>query len=180
MGAAGGQTHGSLMHCERCQKDAAKVFLTQMVAGKLQKIDLCEKCARELGVTSNEPFALADLLLKSASIESGETPPNFTGVAGEDDPGPCPQCGCTLGDVRKTGRLGCATCYVRFSAFIGEAVENMQKGPLHHGKIPSHVPPGPPARRQELEQELARAIRAEDYEEAARLRDRLRELGATV
>lgn len=159
------------MYCERCQQEAAKVFLTQMVAGKLQKVDLCEKCARELGVTSNEPFSLADLLLKSTKMEEG-------GKVEPLEQETCPQCGCTLAEVRKTGRLGCGACYETFGEFIEEAVQTMQKGSQHRGKCPSVESLRPdPAMRRELEQSLARAIRSEDYEQAARLRDRLRELG---
>jgi protein arginine kinase activator len=162
------------MHCERCQKEAAKVFLTQMVGEKLQKVDLCEKCARELGVTSNEPFSLADLLLKSSSAEP-------LVPCDPADQAACPQCGCTLPEVRKTGRLGCGRCYETFRVYIDEAVQTVQKGPRHRGKCPEgEIHRRNEGTRVELEQALFVAIRSEDYEQAARLRDQLREFESAV
>jgi len=162
------------MHCERCQQEAAKVFLTHMVGGKVQKVDLCEKCARELGVTSNEPYTLSDLLLKSTNLEQ----PDLPGAPGQDS---CPQCGCTLADVKKSGRFGCASCYEVFLEFIEEAVQTMQKGPCHRGKCPVVSRKAfNPVRRREIEQALALAIKSENYEHAAQLRDQLREFEAAV
>ena len=51
------------MICEVCQQENATVHLTQIISGKMQKIDLCEKCAKEKGVADPAGFSLADMLL---------------------------------------------------------------------------------------------------------------------
>ncbi|MFM8809364.1 MAG: excinuclease ABC subunit B, partial [Chthoniobacterales bacterium] len=51
------------MLCDVCQKTDATVYLTQIVEGKMQKVNLCEACAKEKGVSDPTGFAMADLLL---------------------------------------------------------------------------------------------------------------------
>ena len=51
------------MLCDVCKCNDAAVFLTQIVDGKMQKVNLCEGCSKEKGVQDPTGFALADLLL---------------------------------------------------------------------------------------------------------------------
>ena len=60
--------------CQPNCKNEATVHLTEIVEGQMKKIDLCEECAQEKGVTDPEGFALADLLLglgASSEMEQG-------------------------------------------------------------------------------------------------------------
>ena len=41
------------MNCDVCQENDATVYLTQIVKGKMQKVNLCEECAKQKGVTNN-------------------------------------------------------------------------------------------------------------------------------
>src|SRR3982750_3280935 len=85
------------MTCDVCKKNTANVFLTQIVDGKMQKVNLCDSCSKEKGVQDPTGFALADLLLGIAAageIEKGATTQK------------CPVCGYTQADFKKTGRLG--------------------------------------------------------------------------
>lgn len=164
------------MLCEKCQHQNATVFLTQIVGGKMQKIDLCESCARELGVTSNAGFSLQDLLLKSNALAAD--PPKNESAFGQDS---CPECGSTEADVRRVGRFGCPACYGVFTGFLDEVLANAQKGPRHQGKVPEAARSlAVRQRHEELERAIEAAVRGEDYERAARLRDELRLLGNAV
>jgi protein arginine kinase activator len=169
------------MRCEKCKKAQASVFLTQLVEGKMQKIDLCENCSRELGVTNNEGFSLQDLMSKSVTLASD--PVRVVSESGAA----CSGCGCTLADVRKNGRLGCATCYTVFKDFLKDTLDQVQKGTHHTGKVPAsgasaqaQAGEGDSPQRRSLVEALERAVNSEDYEQAARLRDQLRILGANV
>lgn len=91
----------------------------------------------------------------------------------------CPACHLRGRDFKKNARLGCPNCYETFAPELAPMLEAMHKGPRHTGKIPE-------SRRRGLEQEglclrlrkqLEEAIRDEKYEEAARLRDQLKEAG---
>ena len=94
------------MLCMFCKQNPAKVHLTQIVGDKMQKVDLCEECAKQKGVNDPAGFSLADLLLglgASQEISSGEDVK-------------CPNCGFTQADFKKAGRLGCSQCYTTFAA----------------------------------------------------------------
>ena len=108
----------------------ATVFLTQIVSGKMQKVNLCEGCSKEKGVQDPTGFALADLLLgigAAEEIEKGS--PSTT----------CPVCGFTQADFKKTGRLGCSACYVAFAEGLNSLLKAMHKGTEHVGKLPTRA-----------------------------------------
>ena len=160
------------MNCDVCKTNPATVFLTQIVDGKMQKVNLCEPCSKEKGVTDPTGFALADLLLG-------------LGAAQEIDKGggvlKCPVCGFSQADFKKTGRLGCASCYETFSDALDALIKGMHKGNEHVGKIPSRLLRSMEHEQQlkELQRELRKAVAEENYENAAEIRDRIRTLQAS-
>ena len=93
----------------------------------------------------------------------GEVPPTTV------SPERCPVCGYGLETVHKTGRLGCAVCYEKFFPYLEEALRESQKAVTHTGKRPGRKN----ARPEDLEAEMKQLIRTEQYEEAAKVRDRL-------
>jgi len=157
------------MLCDVCQKSEATVFLTQIVEGKMQKVNLCESCSKEKGVSDPTGFALADLLLglgAAQQIERGQPSQR------------CPICGFTQADFKKTGRLGCSSCYDTFADGLATLLKGMHKGLRHTGRMPARL-----SRRfaladrvKNLEGELKQAVTDEKYEDAARLRDEIRQL----
>jgi len=158
------------MKCQFCNEPAT-VHLTQIVGGKMQKIDLCEKCAKEKGVADPTGFSLADMLLGLGAAEQMKG----TSVASELV---CQQCGFTQPDFKKTGRLGCALCYDTFGEGLTSILKDMHKGTSHKGKVPTRL-----ARNQiyesqikELRKNLHQAIADEKYEEAAQLRDQINQI----
>ena len=158
------------MICEVCQTENATVHLTQIISGKMQKIDLCEKCAKEKGVADPAGFSLADMLLGLGAADEIKTNGAQELV--------CPQCGFTQPDFKKTGRLGCPQCYVTFSEGLGVILKDMHKGIVHKGKIPSRAAKAEIYRSKlkSLHTELQAAVQAENYEQAASLRDQISNL----
>ena len=158
------------MRCDVCQKNDATVYLTQIVEGKMQKVNLCEHCAKEKGVSDPTGFAMADLLLglgATQQIEHGGQPAQK-----------CPVCGFTQIDFKKTGRLGCSACYDTFADGLANLLKGMHKGLKHTGKMPAHL-----SRRyamadrvKSLETDLQKAVKNENYEDAARLRDEIQKI----
>jgi protein arginine kinase activator len=157
---------GESLKCSLCGADAT-VHLTQIVNNKIHKVDLCESCAQKKGVTNADGFSLADLLAKG----------NFHATA-EDSTLKCPDCGFTVADFRRTGRLGCPTCYSTFRKLLLPALEDMHPGLSHCGKIPERSLTSTEMRQQieNLKQSLAAAIESEAYEDAADIRDQIRQL----
>lgn len=156
------------MNCDVCQTSQATVFLTQIVDGKMQKVNLCEACSKEKGVTDPTGFALADLLLglgAAQEMERGGTVQK------------CPVCGFTQADFKKTGRLGCGACYQTFSDGLASLLKGMHKGTEHIGKVPARALQSIERETQmrSLQRDLRKAVAAEDYESAAQLRDQIKQ-----
>lgn len=156
------------MMCEMCGKNQASAFLTLMVNDKVKKMRLCHACASETGLDGAHPISITDVLLglggkKEATAEMSRKT--------------CPQCHMRFTDFKKTSRLGCQTCYEAFAEELEPLLESMHRGKQHVGKKPSRVTEVAPVLTQlsRLKELLAAAVKAEDYEEAARLRDRILE-----
>lgn len=152
------------MDCQKCGRKPATVFMTTVVGENLKRTDLCADCARESGALHPSGFLSPDAL---ATV--GEPSPPKGGEK-------CPACGYPLDTLSKTGRLGCAACYEKFSAHLASALQESQKSLVHVGKRPERKN----ARREELEKELQQLIRSEQYEEAGKIRDRMAKLKSSA
>ena len=161
------------MQCDVCQSNEATVFLTQIIDGKMQKVNLCEACSKEKGVNDPTGFALTDLLMGLGASQEIEKSPSAI---------KCPVCGFTQADFKKTARLGCSHCYSVFTEGIEPMLKNMHKGTAHTGKAPI-------AFRQfrlhdekirTLQENLNKAIASEEFELAANLRDEIKKVEAEL
>ena len=93
----------------------------------------------------------------------------------------CGVCGTTYGGFKKSGKLGCAECYAAFYDQIAGALKNIHGTSEHKGKIPQTSGgkyTGLQTRRELAEARglLKKAVEAEEFEEAARLRDAISDL----
>ena len=156
------------MNCDVCKTNQATVFLTQIVDGKMQKVNLCEGCSKEKGVTDPTGFALADLLLGLGAAHEMERGGSVQ---------KCPTCGFSQADFKKTGRLGCATCYTTFADGLSTLLKGMHKGTAHLGKVPARQAKTIERESQlkTLQRDLRKAVSEEDYESAASIRDQIRQ-----
>ena len=161
------------MVCDVCKTNTATVYMTKIVDGNMKKINLCESCSKDKGVSDPTGFALADLLLGL-----GETQQVEQAASTEH----CPVCSFTQADFKKTGRLGCSECYKTFSEGLGSLIKAMHKGTKHTGKIPARLFRNMMRsdRLNELRRNLEEAVSKEDYESAATIRDEIRNLESEV
>jgi len=144
--------------CSLCE-EAATVHLSQVVHGNVTKVHLCEACAQKGGATDPAVFQLADALTTSSPA------PTLS----------CPKCGFTDIDFRKRGRLGCPSCWETFGDALDGLLLKVQHEASHVGRTPvGTLPTGQLRRRLDAARlEMEKAITAEDYESAARLRDEI-------
>ena len=158
------------MLCCICKEKPAKVHLTDIKGDKMHKVDLCEECAKLKGVNDSN-FALADLLLGLGASQELEQ-----SVGGVD--ARCPHCGFAHADFKKSGRLGCSECYNTFAEGLGGLLKSMHKGVRHVGKVPEglRTKRDLTERMDSLQKKLAKAIETEDFEQAALLRDEIKQL----
>lgn len=161
------------MDCDKCGKPA-KVHLTQLVGGKIKKVALCNECAADSGVTDPTGFALADMLLGG----EGEQKVDSVVPRSPRKSRACPDCGFTLDDLKRIRRFGCGNCYEAFREEVQDMIRGMHKGTSHCGKVPDGLMEmrQRKLRLEELRARLDQAIAAENYEEAAGLRDEIRQL----
>ena len=155
------------MLCCICKEKEATVHLTQIAGDKMQKVDLCEECAKHKGVNDPAGFSLADLLLGLGASEE------LAQAAGGADL-KCPKCGFTQADFKKTGRLGCAECYATFAEGLEGLLKTMHKGTRHIGKVPQSR--NLAERLKGLRKDLDKAVEEEDFERAAQLRDEIKQM----
>jgi len=163
------------MKCDFCDSKAT-VFLTQLVEGQMKKVCLCDKCAKERGVTDPTGFSLADLLL--GGIPGGPGTASVGQAAPAAGGKRCASCGFTLDDLRRVRRFGCAECYKTFREDLTPMLKGLHKGTSHAGKVPEGLMAIQfrHQRLEELRSRLDQAITSENYEEAAGIRDEIRNL----
>jgi protein arginine kinase activator len=157
------------MQCMICKQNEAKVHLTQIVGDKMQKVDLCEQCAKSKGVNDPAGFSLADLLLGLGASQELEQ------INGGEERR-CPNCNFTQADFKKTGRLGCPECYTTFAEGLESLLKSMHKGTRHIGKVPHALKEGLNLSEhlKNLQKRLDKAVSSEDFEQAAVLRDEIK------
>jgi protein arginine kinase activator len=138
---------------------------------------VCELCAQQQGLTVKSHISLNELLSGLLAAQ-----PAGDEIFGElDEETACPRCGFTLEDFRRTGLLGCPDDYQFFEKALIPLIEKAHDGASNHcGKVPHRLDSH--ARNENrlwiLRRRLDEAVRAEDYEKAAVLRDEIEKLGA--
>ncbi|MCE9595438.1 MAG: UvrB/UvrC motif-containing protein [Planctomycetes bacterium] len=166
------------MLCQNCQQNEATIHVTDIdhkvdasgtTESSLCEQHLCEACAKAADVphgpkknkSVQEIFKLLQMSAQKVRREPSVT---------------CPDCGMTLAEFRQRGRLGCPKDYDLFGTHLAELVERVHGAAQHVGRKPG-VDDAALARLRrvnELQAALENAIRAEAYENAARIRDELK------
>ena len=159
------------MLCGMCKEREAKVHYTKIVADKIQKVDLCEECAKSKGMNDPTAFSMADELFGLGAALEIEQAGDGTGLK-------CPACGFTQADFKKAGRLGCPECYQTFAEPMGSLLKTMHKGTRHVGKVPESLRQNRDVsdRLKNLQKRITKAIEEEDFEKAAILRDEIKQI----
>ncbi|PYG87988.1 protein arginine kinase activator [Ruminiclostridium sufflavum DSM 19573] len=158
------------MLCQNCQKRPAKVQLTQIKNNAKVDIYLCEQCANEISHTEFvAPFGFNDLLFGLFGSQIKQDAP----VALK-----CSECGMEYSEFLKSSRVGCSKCYKAFEPKLDSIIKRLHGNAEHHGKVPNRVSSNisVPNEVEKLKQLLNGAIQKEEYEEAAKIRDRIRSL----
>ncbi len=162
------------MLCDLCGKNPATVHLTEIIDNQMNELHLCEECAREKSAQMEQQFGLSDLLAGMVEIEK----PVKEKETAEAISLKCANCGLTYANFKKIGRLGCGDCYTAFKKHLGYLLKRIHGSVMHFGKAPLKVAPLAQKKMdlQELRKSLQRAIEMEAFEEAAGIRDQIKEL----
>jgi len=159
------------MLCDICNKNPATVHLTEIVDDQMTELHLCEECARQKSIQMEQQFGLSDLLAGLAEFEKPALQKEAVLLK-------CSNCDLTYTDFKKIGRLGCSECYSTFKKYLGPLLKRIHGSSLHLGKSPLKVTKALKKKidLSSLRYELQKAIEREAFEEAAKIRDQIREL----
>jgi protein arginine kinase activator len=177
------------MQCNLCNKNPATVHLTEIIDDQMSELHLCDDCARKKSMQMEQQFGLSDLL--GGLVEYGK---QISGSEKTPVAAQCSFCGLTYEDFRKIGRLGCSECYGSFARHLGPLLKRIHGACQHVGKAPVLIseptsaadPAAPVASKpskakssldlNDLKMKLSEAILKEEFEEAAQLRDLIKEM----
>jgi protein arginine kinase activator len=149
----------------------ATVHMQHIINGEKRETHLCADCA-----AAQENFISFEDFFQGF-LNSFLSPENQSAVISKSEEElRCPRCGLTYRRFKNIGRLGCAQCYNTFQTDLDAVFKNVQAGTSHIGKIPEKSGSALKAKRysETLRTELAKAVAEERFEEAARLRDKIR------
>ncbi|SFE42303.1 protein arginine kinase activator [Lentibacillus persicus] len=168
------------MECQECHQRPAALHFTQVINGNKTEVYVCEVCAKEKGYMTypEEGYSLHHLLsgLLNTTFESKQNP---SGSPHTKEEVSCPQCDMPLSEFKRIGKFGCSTCYETFSDHLDPIFRRVHSGNMtHHGKIPARAGGNIRVQKQveEYKEELQRLIKNEAFEDAARVRDKIKEL----
>ncbi|HLO03690.1 MAG TPA: UvrB/UvrC motif-containing protein [Symbiobacteriaceae bacterium] len=164
------------MQCQRCGSRPAAYHQTVIVNGQKQESHLCENCATQGGATGLPNLSIQQLL--ASFLGQGANPFAGGGTPVRQAEPTCSHCGMTYSQFAETGRLGCARCYDELGPHLAPLIKRIHGAETHQGKAPKRTG-GLVRMQRELSGArvaLQQAISAEKFEEAARLRDRIKEL----
>ncbi len=164
------------MLCENCKKNNATTYFKQNINGNIQEVYLCSECAAKL-----------DMGGMSSSLFDFFMPSQFR-VRAEREQKKC-GCGTTFYNISKTGKVGCPDCYETFRNELAAVLKKINGAKQHTGRCPQRFENGktedkkvaqPEVKEENLEaklrKELENAIKCENFEEAAKLRDQIKAL----
>lgn len=193
------------MLCDNCHKNEATVYYTETINGYHTEQHLCQECANKLGAATfgmyspfkDQEFSLGNLLSTILGYHNG-----YAGAKHyEANETSCDKCGLTFKDFLKKGKFGCSNCISSFGSEIDSSLKRIHGSDIHVGKKPINYvsdidqllsQTGSHKRKKAnyesqykhkddlliegLRQRLNKAVEMEEYEEAARLRDKIREI----
>ncbi|UHA71672.1 UvrB/UvrC motif-containing protein [Paenibacillus sp. 481] len=173
------------MICQQCGQKPATLHFTKIVNGQKTEFHICESCAREKGEwipgTTNG-FSIHNLLSGLLDFDLAAGGGMMTGGGPPVPPKPqstrCDRCGLTFAQFSKLGRFGCDECYNFFGERLDPLLKRVHGNTVHIGKIPRRGGGVIQRRREldELKRQLQYSIMNEQFEHAAQLRDRIREI----
>lgn len=171
------------MLCEKCGKNQADTYLRQEINGKVTEMNLCRSCAKKMqgefgGLMGGLNLGLDGFL--SSML--------FNGLPGARQEGPdaaaaprracCSMCGIPFDTIARNGKVGCARCYSDFYDRLLPSIQRIHGNISHQGKVPASAGAELRVKReiQRLREELKAAVQEQEFEKAAQLRDRIRQL----
>jgi len=163
------------MKCEKCGKSDATVKYIEIINGKKTQQNLCKSCADKSGGIFSEPelfdFGFDSFFQSFLNSPGLNSAPSSAYTF-------CKSCGNSISDIQKSGRLGCSDCYRTFREYLLKPLKEIHGSNRHTGKVPKRC--GEKLKTEteveKLKAELNEAVAKQNFELAAQLRDKIREI----
>lgn len=173
------------MICDYCGKDKASFhFIKIFDNDDVEKLNLCKDCTKNINSFSEEDFfgdfakVLSKIFDTGNKFYQSNYNKKFFGKVGSLSSKECPNCKINLETIKEIGRVGCPMCYQYFRDELFSLIEIIHGSIEHRGKIPINS-----GRKLMIEKEikdlmyrLKEEIVIENFEEAGKLRDRIKML----
>ena len=177
--------------CQNCGKNEVTFKYTQIVNGVKKEMNLCDKCARELGLKDmsfSMPISFSNFFSDFFNDYNDSLLTSFIGTQVST----CKTCGTTFDDFINSGEFGCSNCYDLFEDRISPILKNLQGATRHIGRGYRKLNPiaddnnvenaaktvkeeKKENKLEKLQKDLQKAIKDERYEDAAKIRDQIKE-----
>lgn len=161
------------MLCEICKKNQATVHYTKITNGKIEELHVCEECAANNSEFNFEsPFSFHKLWTGLMDgFQDSKQKKTVEKLA-------CPFCGMDYSQFRQTGKFGCVKCYETFRDNLMPLLKGIHGHDKHVGKIPIRANKKAANERkiEKLKEKLNELVQREAFEEAAKVRDQIKEL----
>jgi len=171
------------MLCQHCNQKEATTHIKKNINGHKEEMHLCSECAAELGVMDEFRMDTMNDLFGDTFLGNflGAGVAAMNSLAGVDR---CATCGSSFSDIINSGHIGCSDCYDRFSEKLEPSIRKIHGKTKHIGKFVSYdeTPEKKPEKKVEensidsLKNQLQQAIKEQRFEDAAVLRDKIKDM----
>lgn len=177
------------MLCQNCNENEANITYTQIINGVKKQMNLCEHCAKELGIDDvafNMPIHFSNFL---GDIWEDTEP--FMPTFSKPKTLLCKKCNMTYEEFIQNGKFGCEECYETFHGKLDSLLKNIHGANRHVGRSGKNLgnilsdktqeqiekkTSRKESKLQELKARLKQEIKEERYEDAAKTRDEIKKL----
>lgn len=164
------------MKCQKCGANNANTHVKTIINGEFKEYDLCSECAHKMGYTN----VFADMDNEFSNLLGsffGNVLPARTQATR------CEFCGSSYSEIAKTGQVGCANCYKLFADQLYPSIRRIHGNTTHCGKnsgraAAAEKKPAEMTKEEKLadmKKQLDAAVKEQNFELAAELRDKIKE-----
>ena len=176
------------MTCDFCKKNIATVHLIRVQNDNVEKVDICSECARDFSFFTEDDFYkdLSNILSRifQADQENIYESSKRQSLGNLDikKNRSCPFCGTDQKSIKKQGKMGCPHCYNEFRSILLPIIKAIHQDIKYRGRIPETVPRQMKLEKSisDLRNRLKKEIFVENFEEAARIRDEIKQLEKNI
>ncbi|MCI8654845.1 MAG: hypothetical protein HFJ48_03095 [Clostridia bacterium] len=176
------------MLCENCGKNYANVRYTQIINGVKKEISVCEECSKKLGIDHLNFDMPIDFASYLSDFFGEYENTNVLSILNDAKKLECQNCKTTFEEFMNNGKFGCKECYSTFQDKIDTLLQNIHGANRHIGRLgkinennkinigEKKINIKEEDKLTKLKNQLRLAIKEERYEEAAKIRDKIKQI----